>query len=98
MFHWFVIHYMKVPAEYTDTQCGFKIYKGDAARHLYGECITDGFIFDIEIILRARKEGYHIQEFPIDWTCDPDSRLSPTRNLRRVLTELWTIRQIMSEE
>ena len=98
MFHWFVIHYMKVPAEYTDTQCGFKIYKGDVARHLYGECITDGFIFDVEIILRAQKEGYHIKEFPIDWTCDRDSRLSPTRSSWRVLSELITIRRALDKE
>jgi dolichyl-phosphate beta-glucosyltransferase len=98
LFHWFVIHYMKVPSEFTDTQCGFKIYKGDAARHLYGECITDGFIFDIEIILRARKEGYHIQEFPIDWTCDRDSRLSPTRSSWRVISELITIKQALDKK
>ena len=97
MFHWFVIHYMKVPAEYTDTQCGFKVYKGDAARHLYGECITDGFIFDIEIILRARKEGYRIKEFPIDWTCDRDSRLSPTRSSWRVLSDLITIKRALDK-
>ncbi|MHC4166549.1 MAG: glycosyltransferase, partial [Planctomycetota bacterium] len=69
MFHWFVILDMKIPAEFTDTQCGFKVYKGDVARHLYGECITDGFTFDIEIIMRAQREGYKIKEFPIDWTC-----------------------------
>jgi dolichyl-phosphate beta-glucosyltransferase len=97
MFHWFVIHDMKIPAEFTDTQCGFKIYRGDVARHLYGECITDGFTFDIEIIMRAQKEGYKIKEFPIDWTCDPDSRLSPTRSSWRVLSELLTIRKVMAK-
>jgi len=97
-FHWFVIHDMKIPAEFTDTQCGFKIYKGDVARHLYGESIVDGFTFDIEIILRAQKEGYRIKEFPIDWTCDRDSRLSPTRNSWSVLSELLTIRRIMSKK
>ena len=97
-FHWFVIHDMKIPAEFTDTQCGFKIYKGDVARHLYGESVIDGFTFDIEIIMRAQKEGYHIKEFPIDWTCDRDSRLSPTRNSWRVLSELLTIRRIMSKK
>jgi len=96
LFHWFVIHDMKIPAEFTDTQCGFKIYRGDVARHLYGRCITDGFAFDIEIIMRARKEGYRIKEFPIDWTCDPDSRLSPTRNSWRILSELLTIRRIIT--
>ena len=98
MFHWFVIHYMKVPAEFTDTQCGFKIYKGDVARHLYGESITDGFIFDVEIILRAQKEGYHIKEFPIDWTCDRDSRLSPTRSSCSVLSELITIKRALNNK
>ena len=95
MFHWFVIHDMKVPAEFTDTQCGFKIYKGEVARHLYGECITDGFTFDIEIIMRAQKEGYRIKEFPIDWTCDRDSRLSPTRTSFHVLSELLAIRRAL---
>jgi len=96
MFHWFVIHDMKIPAEFADTQCGFKMYKGDVARHLYGECITDGFTFDIEIIMRAQKEGYRIKEFPIDWTCDRDSRLSPTRSSLRVFSELLTIRRALS--
>jgi dolichyl-phosphate beta-glucosyltransferase len=93
LFHWFVIHDMEVPPELTDTQCGFKIYKGDVARHLYGECITDGFMFDIEIVMRAQKEGYWIKEFPIHWTCDRDSRLSPTRTSRRVLLELAAIKR-----
>ena len=98
VFHWFVIHDMKIPAEFTDTQCGFKIYKGDVARHLYGQCITDGFAFDIEIIMRAQKAGYRIKEFPIDWTCDRDSRLSPTRSSWHVLCELMTIRRVMAKE
>lgn len=98
MFHWFVIHDMKIPAEFTDTQCGFKMYKGDVARHLYGEAVTDGFSFDIEIIMRAQIEGYRIKEFPIDWTCDRDSRLSPTRSWRQVLTELLRIRRTLSKK
>ncbi len=98
IFHWFVIYYMKIPAELTDTQCGFKIYKGDVARQLCGECATDGFGFDIEIIMRARKQGYRIKEFPIDWTCDRDSRLSPTRSFWRILLELETIRKMITKK
>ena len=98
IFHRFVIYGMKIPAEFTDTQCGFKIYRGDVARHLYGECITDGFMFDVEIIMRAQKEGYRIKEFPVDWTCDRDSRLSPTRSLWHVLFELITIKRALSKK
>ena len=98
IFHWFVIRDMNIPPELTDTQCGFKIYKGDIARHLYSECITDGFAFDIEIIVRAQKEGYRIKEFPIDWACDRDSRLSPTRSSWRVLSDLLNIKRSMAEK
>lgn len=97
LFHWFIICFMNIPAELTDTQCGFKIYKGDVARHLYGECITNGFMFDIEIIMRAQKQNYKIKEFPIDWTCDRDSRLNPTRSLWNVLCELTVIRKVINQ-
>ena len=93
LFHWFIVHFMGMPAEFTDTQCGFKIYKGDIGRDLYSQCITDGFMFDIEIVLRALKQGCRIKEFPIQWSCDFDTRLSPTRNLYRVLSELLAIRK-----
>ncbi|HEY5505538.1 MAG TPA: glycosyltransferase [Sedimentisphaerales bacterium] len=92
-FRWFVIRIMKLPTQLTDTQCGFKIYRGDIARLLYSQCITDGFMFDIEIIRRAINQHYRIAEFPIDWTCDPDSRLSPTRSFWRILSELLKIRK-----
>lgn len=97
IFHWFVIYVMRISAEFTDTQCGFKIYRGDVARNLYGQCVTDGFMFDIEIIMRAQKQGFRIKEFPIQWTCDRDSRLSPARNLWRVLFELITIKRTLAK-
>jgi dolichyl-phosphate beta-glucosyltransferase len=93
LFHWFVIHLMKIPAQLTDTQCGFKIYRGDVARILYGQCVTDGFMFDIEIIRRAINQHYKLAEFPIDWTCDLDSRLSPAKTFWRILSELLKIRK-----
>jgi dolichyl-phosphate beta-glucosyltransferase len=84
----------KIPAELTDSQCGFKIYPGHIAHQLYGQCVTDGPMFDIEIILLAQKLGYRIKEFPIQWSCDRDSRVSPARNLRQVLGELIAIKRI----
>ncbi len=86
-----------VPRHLTDTQCGFKIYKGDVARLLYGECVTDGFMFDIEIVLRAVRKGYRIAEFPVEWTCDPDSRLSLARTPWPVLAELYSLRRLLKE-
>jgi len=98
LFHWLVVLYMKIPSKLSDTQCGFKIYQGVIARKLYGKAVTDGFAFDIEVILRAQKQGYRIKEFPIDWTCDRDSRLSPTRSSWRVLCELTVIKRTLPKK
>lgn len=87
-----------IPRDLTDTQCGFKIYKGDVARLLYSECVTDGFMFDIEIVLRAVRKGYRIAEFPVEWTCDPDSRLSIMRTPWPVLAELYSLRRLLKEQ
>ena len=89
---------LRVPRQLTDTQCGFKVYKGDVARELYSECITDGFMFDIEIILRAAKKGYRISEFPVEWACDRDSRLSVTRTPWPVLMELHRLKRAIAHE
>lgn len=89
---------MRIPAELTDTQCGFKIYRGDVARKLYSECVSNGFMFDIEIILRALREGYRIREFPVEWTCDRDSRLRPVHSAKQVLRELGKIKNSLASE
>ena len=83
----------RLPAHLTDTQCGLKIYRGDIARELFDACETDGFLFDIEIILRAKKKGHRILEFPIEWTTDRDSRLSVSKTFFRIYPELRAIRK-----
>jgi hypothetical protein len=88
---------MNLPGHLTDTQCGFKAYRGDVARELYGQCRTDGFMFDLEILMRARKKGYRVAEFPVHWACDPDSRLRPAKILGSTISELRRVKQLMSE-
>jgi hypothetical protein len=85
----------RIPKNLTDTQCGLKIYRKETAHELYAACITYGFLFDVEIILRARRNGYRILEFPIEWTSDPDSRLSVSRTFLSMFSELRTIRKAL---
>ncbi len=78
----------------TDTQCGFKIFNGDIARELFEASEIEGFLLDIEILLLAFKRGYKVEEFPIKWTCDLDSRLSPHRHLYPILCDLQRVRRL----
>ena len=86
-----------VPRNLSDTQCGFKIYKGAVAHKLYADLKTEGFVFDIEVVLRAKKAGYSIKEFPIHWTMDPDTRISASRNSLEILKEMFKIKKIVNK-
>ena len=86
--------YLGVPEGFTDTQCGFKIYRGDVGRDLFANSTLDGFLFEIEIILRALSEGMRIVEFPVEWTCDRDTRISVTRTPLKIIREMKAIRRM----
>jgi dolichyl-phosphate beta-glucosyltransferase len=85
----------RIPKGLSDTQCGLKIYPKAIAHELYTASITDGFLFDVEIILRAGEKGYKILEFPIEWTSDPDSRLSVRGTFLSMFSELRMIRKAL---
>ncbi|MBN1893638.1 glycosyltransferase [bacterium] len=87
LFHRLAIGFFHVPPNLTDTQAGLKIYRGDTGRMLYRQCRLPGFLFDLDIILRAVRSGFSIREFPVDWTVDPDSRLSLIRSSAGLLRE-----------
>lgn len=79
----------------TDTQCGLKVYRHDVAKKIYAECKTNGFLFDIDTIVRAGRYGFRITEFPLEWTPDPDSRLYPLRFMFLLIPELFSLRKFL---
>ena len=95
----YVVHgAMGVPTFISDTQCGFKLYRRAVAKDLYSHLITDGFMFDVEIILRALRRGYRILEFPVLWSNDEDTRFDPVKGTLRNFVELTRIRWALFSE
>jgi len=86
--------YLNVPRNLTDTQCGFKIYKSKVGKELFSELQTNGFLFEIEIILRAVQSGYHILEFPLEWKCDRDSRIGFLKTAPEIVSEIFTLKKM----
>ena len=73
----------------TDTQCGFKFFRAEAARDLFRRQRVDGYMFDVEILAIASRLGYEIREVPIRWRDDADSRLDLIAgNIRNVIDVL----------
>lgn len=75
-----------------DTQCGFKAFRRDVARVLFGQQYVTGWGFDVEVLFLARKFGYAIAELPIDWYFDADSRVRPGVDTLNMVTEVCMIR------
>jgi dolichyl-phosphate beta-glucosyltransferase len=50
-----------------DTQCGFKLFRGDVAKQVFERQQIERFGFDVEALFVARKLGFQIAEVPVRW-------------------------------
>jgi len=79
-----------------DTQCGFKLFRGPAADQLFGELRTDGFGFDVELLLLARRRGYRVTEVAINWADQPGSKVGVWKDGPRMLVQILAARRRLS--
>ena len=85
-----LIQLLAVPG-IRDTQCGFKLFRGDAARELFRRARVDRFAWDVEILYLARRSGHAIAEVPVLWFNSPESKV---RVVRDAVQTLWDVARI----
>lgn len=74
-----------------DTQCGFKLFRDQAAVRVFSLCREEGYAFDVEALYLARKFGLAIVEVPVNWTEIAGSKV---RLLRDGLRMLWQVLRV----
>jgi len=79
-----------------DTQCGFKMFRGEAGRKLFSLSCETGYLFDLELLVLADRLGIRIAEVPVNWADVPGGHLRLTSELGRVVLGLWRLRRRMS--
>ena len=79
--------------DFEDTQCGFKMFRAEAAEDIFGVARMSGIGFDVETLFIARRRGYRIREIGIDWYFDPDSRMKLVADSLNILREIVQIRR-----
>jgi glycosyltransferase involved in cell wall biosynthesis len=50
-----------------DTQCGFKLFRGDVANAVFERQQIERFGFDVEALFVAQRLGFRIAEIPVRW-------------------------------
>ena len=58
-----------------DTQCGFKGFRREAARDLFGRQRITSIVFDVELIHLALRRNYRLEVVPIHWSDRRGSRM-----------------------
>lgn len=88
----------------SDTQCGFKMFKQEAAQKLFkriydfhhgfsgvsGSSVTPGF--DVELLYLAQKMGYKIVGVPVSWLYVETRRVNPIKDSIDGLLDLVKIK------
>ena len=68
-----------------DTQCGFKLFSSESAVKLFPHQSLDGWAFDVELLVMAKKAGFSVGEVPIDWYYAEGSKMTLSRGILAVL-------------
>ncbi|HEX2514089.1 MAG TPA: dolichyl-phosphate beta-glucosyltransferase [Chloroflexota bacterium] len=86
-----------------DTQSGFKAFRGDIARELFGGTSLTSIVYDVEVLHLAQRRGYRVDSVPVQWTNATGSRMRVTPgHAWRVFYDLlripWLHRQVGQSE
>lgn len=75
----------------NDTQCGFKLFKREAARNIFAVAHLNGYAFDVEVLFIAKILGYKIDEIAIDWHHVRGSKVNVLLDSPKMLFEVFRI-------
>jgi dolichyl-phosphate beta-glucosyltransferase len=78
---------------FRDTQCGFKLIRGDVAREIGKDLKIEGFCFDVEILYIANKRGYGIKEVGVVWDDSSQSKVKILNSSSGMFLDLLKIKK-----
>jgi dolichyl-phosphate beta-glucosyltransferase len=82
---------------HRDTQCGFKLMDRTRVKPLFERMVIDRFAFDVELLFLCDRFGLKVEEFPVTWRNDAQSRVSvladPVNMLWDVIRVRWRFRR-----
>jgi glycosyltransferase involved in cell wall biosynthesis len=78
---------------FADTQCGFKLFEGKAAKEIFKRQQIERWGFDAEVLFIARRLGYKAIEVPVHWSHSEGTKVSMFRDSVNMFVDLLRIRR-----
>jgi len=78
-----------------DTQCGFKLFRAPAAEAVFASQVITGFAFDVEVIGRAERLGFHVVELPVHWREQRGSKVRVVRDGLKMVADVLRLRTVL---
>ncbi|MCW2981618.1 MAG: hypothetical protein JWO14_3345 [Solirubrobacterales bacterium] len=86
---------------YEDTQCGAKVFRRAAIERMLPLLTSRDFLFDVDVLLVARRLGYRIEAVPTIWIDREGSRLTAAGDAKKMAfssLRLWLHHRVIPIE
>jgi len=80
-----------------DVLTGFKGFRKDVAVDLFKDLKFRCWIFDLEILIKAKQRGYKIDKVDVEWRYDNLSKLRPLRDSIKIFMAVMKLRSSLHE-
>ncbi len=84
--------------KFSDSQCGCKAFRGQAAKDIFGRCTVNGFAFDLEAILWAVELGMTVHELPVKIINHRESKVRIIRDSLKMFKDAYNIRKNVKKQ
>lgn len=81
-----------LPIPFNDTQCGFKMFRREAAAVLLPRLRVNRFAFDVEMLVIAQQHLLRVSEVPVVWRNVLESKVHPVKSSLEMLRDVFAIR------
>jgi uncharacterized membrane protein YbhN (UPF0104 family) len=68
-------------SDLRDHQCGFKAFSREAFEALDDDVQDEHWFWDTEMLVRAQRAGFRVNEFPVDWEPKGDTKVDLVRDV-----------------